>query len=90
MTCNFTSFSTVFKSYQDDWQVIMKGCVQWNCIYHRKDLHLRGGGEGGGLALTKTARSVGQALPGLLVRCDNELNTIEAEKAKSVVSLCAL
>ena len=30
MTCDFTSFSTVFQSYQDDGQMIMKGCVQWN------------------------------------------------------------
>ena len=28
MTCDFTSFSTVFQSYQDDGQMIMKGCVQ--------------------------------------------------------------
>ena len=26
----FYVFSTVFQSYQDDGQVIMKGCVQWN------------------------------------------------------------
>ena len=30
MTCNFMSFSTAFQSYQDDGQMIMKGCVQWN------------------------------------------------------------
>ena len=33
MTCDFTSFSTVFQSYQDDGQMIMKGCVQWNSVY---------------------------------------------------------
>ena len=33
MTCGFTSFSTVFQSYQDDGWVIMKGCVQWNPFY---------------------------------------------------------
>ena len=33
MTCDFTSFSTVFQSYQDDGRLIMKGCVQWNSIY---------------------------------------------------------
>ena len=35
MTCDFTSFSTVFQSYQDDGRVIMKGCgcVQWNLVY---------------------------------------------------------
>ena len=26
-TCDFTSFSTVFQSYQDDGQMTMKGCV---------------------------------------------------------------
>ena len=30
ITCNFTFFSTVFQSYQDDGRVIMKDCVQWN------------------------------------------------------------
>ena len=25
MTCHFTSFSTVFQSYQDDWWVILNG-----------------------------------------------------------------
>ena len=29
MICEFTSFSTVFQSYQDDRSMIMKGCVQW-------------------------------------------------------------
>ena len=33
MTSDFTSFSTVFRSYQDDERMIMKGCVQWNSIY---------------------------------------------------------
>ena len=33
MTCDFTSFSTVFQSYQDDERLIMKGCVQWNPVY---------------------------------------------------------
>ena len=32
-TCNFTSFSTVFQSYQDIGRMIMKGCVQWNPVY---------------------------------------------------------
>ena len=26
----YKSFSTVFKSYQADGRLIMKGCVQWN------------------------------------------------------------
>ena len=33
MTCYFTSFSIVFQSYQDDWRLIMNGCVQWNSVY---------------------------------------------------------
>ena len=33
MTCDFTSFLTVFQSYQDDVWMIMKGCVQWNSVY---------------------------------------------------------
>ena len=28
ITCNFTSFSTVFRSYQDDEGMMMKGCVR--------------------------------------------------------------
>ena len=30
MTCNVTSFLTVFESYEGDWWKIMKGCAQWN------------------------------------------------------------
>ena len=33
MTCDFTSFSTVFQSYEDDERLIMYDCVQWNPIY---------------------------------------------------------
>ena len=33
MTCDFTSFLTVFQSYQDDVWMIMKGFVQWNSVY---------------------------------------------------------
>ena len=33
ITCDFTSFSTVFQSYQDDGRMIIKGCVQWNPVY---------------------------------------------------------
>ena len=33
MNCDFTSFLTVFQSYQDDVRMIMKGCVQWNSVY---------------------------------------------------------
>ena len=32
MTWDFTSFSTVFQSYQDDRRLKMNGCVQWNSI----------------------------------------------------------
>ena len=44
--CNFTSFSTVFQSYQDDGQVIMKGCVQWNPVYDGKDCLRQGLNQG--------------------------------------------
>ena len=30
LTRDFTFFSILFQSYQDDGQVIMKGCVQWD------------------------------------------------------------
>ena len=33
MNCDFTSFSTVFQSYQDDGRLIMKECVQWSSVY---------------------------------------------------------
>ena len=33
MTCDFTSFSTVFQSYQDDGWLIMKGYVQLSLFY---------------------------------------------------------
>ena len=33
MICDFTSFSTVFQSYQGDGRMIMKDCVQWNPVY---------------------------------------------------------
>ena len=37
MTCDFTSFSTVFQSYQDDGRLIMKSCVQWSSVYGCED-----------------------------------------------------
>ena len=43
MTCDLTSFSTEFESYQDNDKVIMKGCVQWNLVYGRGDVRLKGG-----------------------------------------------
>ena len=33
MTCDFTSFTTVFQSYQDEEETIVKDCVQWNPVY---------------------------------------------------------
>ena len=36
MAGDFTFFSTVFQSYQDDWRVIMKDCLQWNSVYGEK------------------------------------------------------
>ena len=42
MVCNFTPFSTVFQSYQEDGWVIMKDCVQWNLVYGWKDYRLKG------------------------------------------------
>ena len=51
MTCNFTSFSTVFQSYQDDWWVIKKGCV----LRMEKI-------SASGKAHSQTARSIGQSL----------------------------
>ena len=33
MTCDFTYFSTVVKSLQDDTWVVIKGCVKWNPVY---------------------------------------------------------
>ena len=37
MTCDITSFSTVFQSYQDNGHVIMNGCVQsWTLFTVKK------------------------------------------------------
>ena len=51
----FTSFSTVFRSYQVDGMVIMKDCVQWNLIYSCKNFRHQLGSNPGPL-------SVGQRL----------------------------
>ena len=40
---DFTSYSTVFQSYQDDGKVIIKVCVQWNPVYAWKDFRLQRG-----------------------------------------------
>ena len=37
MICDFTSFSTVFQSYQDDVRLIRKSCVQRNSVYDLED-----------------------------------------------------
>ena len=42
MTCNFTSFSTVFQSCQDKGRVIIKGCVQWDPVYGLDDFATSG------------------------------------------------
>ena len=55
MTCDFTSFVTVFQSYQDDVWVKMRGCVQWNSFYGWKDFT-------SSEDRTWSARSVGQRL----------------------------
>ena len=53
--CDFTSFSIVFQSYQDDGRLIMKGCVQWNVVYSSEDFATSGN-------RTRSARSEGQGL----------------------------
>ena len=55
MTCNFMSFSTVFRSYQGNGRMIMKGCMQWNPVSVEKILPQVG------LELW-TARLVGQRI----------------------------
>ena len=37
MTCNFTSYSMVFQSYQNGGWMIMKCYVQWDPVYGLKD-----------------------------------------------------
>ena len=48
VTCDFTSFSTVFQLYQDHGMLIMKGCVQCSSISVEK-ISLRAGIELGSL-----------------------------------------
>ena len=40
--CHFMSLLTVFRSYQDDEGMVMKGCVQWNTVYGYEDFNLSG------------------------------------------------
>ena len=61
MTCNFTSFLTVFQSHQDDGPVIMKGYMQLDPVYNGKDLCLKRSLIQAGLE-PRTTRSVGQGL----------------------------
>ena len=35
--CHFTFFQTVYRSYQDDEGMMMKGCVKWNTVYDKED-----------------------------------------------------
>ena len=37
MACDFTSVSTVVKSYQTDGRMIMKGYVKWTPVYDLED-----------------------------------------------------
>ena len=41
MTGYFTSFTTIFQSYLDTGRVIVKGCLQWNPVYERKEFCLQ-------------------------------------------------
>ena len=67
MTCDFTSFSTVFQSYQDDGRVIMKGLC--NRTPFTVETFSASSGD-----RTRAARSVGQRLiyraTGLLSVCN--------------------
>ena len=55
MNCDFTTFSTVFQSYQDDGRLIMKGYVQRNSVYGLEDF-------ASSEDRTWSARIVGQSL----------------------------
>ena len=61
MPCDFTSFSTVFQSYQDKGRIIMKGCVQWNPVYGLEEFALSE-------ALTRDRSSLRSALNPLSYR----------------------
>ena len=55
MTHYFTSFSTVFQSYQDNEMLIMKGCEQRNLGYGGEDF---GCVYGGGLEIDQQAPAI--------------------------------
>ena len=69
MTCDFTSFFTVFQSYQDDVRMIMKGCVQWNAVYGWEDFT-------SSEDQTQFARSVGQHLTHSATGAPDEMCTV--------------
>ena len=76
MTCDFTSFPTIFQSYQDDGWVIMEGCVQWNPVINKRPSSKVGLEPG-------TARSAGQRLIHWATASPNQSNFIP-------ISLCLL
>ena len=55
MTCEVTSFSTVFQSYQDDESAIIKDCVKQNPVFDRNDPRLKRGSNPGPLDLYASA-----------------------------------
>ena len=69
MTCNFTSFSKLFQSYQDNGRLIMKGCVQWSSVYDWEDF-------ASSRDWTWSARSVGQGLTHWATRAPHYQDTI--------------
>ena len=63
MTCDFTSFSTMFKSYQDDGKLIMKAVCN-GAPFSVEKISPRAGIELGPLDQQASAKPTG--LPGLL------------------------
>ena len=59
ITCDFTAFSTVFESYQDDEKLIMKGCVN-ETLFTVEKISPRAGIELGPLGYGRTDRRVYQ------------------------------
>ena len=47
MTCDFTSFSSAFQSYQDDDWPVLKVCVLWSFFYGQKAFRLKRGSNPG-------------------------------------------
>ena len=65
MTCDFTSFSKVFQSYQDDSNEIMKCCLQRNFLYGCKDFRLEEGSKPG--PLDQLASALHTELPRIIL-----------------------